>query len=325
MSQSPIVPPAPTAKAPARSVTAAETRQTLDSGEPAESSAFTATMQEMMETTESAALPGLAWGIALPMEQLMNASQLLNGSVMPGQSASGGNSLPFQVTDSLSAQSALLKPGVLPEFQSDLLMEKFLGQVDRSSVLTAINPSADGMLEGFDLRGAGEQTSQIGLTGLQGLGSVLSGRSAHLSLSVDVPVAQPGWDKAIGERIQWMIGREIQNAEIKLTPPNLGPLEIRISVQNDQASVSFIAAQSLTREALEAAIPRLREMFGEANLNLLDVGVGQGDGSDSNSGGMPGRDGGESANSGMRESNLSNPQDAMLSRYASDGIVDDYA
>ncbi len=146
-----------------------------------------------------------------------------------------------------------------------------------------------------------------------------------MSLSVDVPVAQPGWDKAIGERIQWMIGREIQNAEIKLTPPNLGPLEIRISVQNDQASVSFIAAQSLTREALEAAIPRLREMFGEANLNLVDVGVGQGDGSDSKSDGMPGRDGGEPANSGMRESNLSNPQDAMLSRYASDGIVDDYA
>ncbi len=161
MSQLPIVPPAPTAKAPAHSVTAAETRQTLDSGEPAESSAFTATMQEMMETTESTALPGLAWGIDLPMEQLMNASQLLNGSVMPGQSAPGGSSLPFQVTDSLSAQSAMLKPGVLPEFQSDLLMEKFLGQVDRSSVLTAINPSADGMLEGFDLRGAGEQTTRL--------------------------------------------------------------------------------------------------------------------------------------------------------------------
>jgi flagellar hook-length control protein FliK len=66
----------------------------------------------------------------------------------------------------------------------------------------------------------------------------------------------------------------IQQAEIKLTPPNLGPMEIKISLQNDQTSVTFIAAQAPTREALEASIPRLREMFGEINLNLANVDVG---------------------------------------------------
>jgi flagellar hook-length control protein FliK len=55
--------------------------------------------------------------------------------------------------------------------------------------------------------------------------------------------------------------------------PNLGPIEIRVTLQNDQASVSFNAQHPFTREALEAAVPRLREMLGESNLDLVSVDV----------------------------------------------------
>jgi len=94
-------------------------------------------------------------------------------------------------------------------------------------------------------------------------------------LPVDVHPGEKGWNNAIGERILWMVGRQLQSAEIQITPPQLGPINIRISIQNDQANVSFVAQHGAVRDALEVAIPRLREMLGENNLQLVNVDVNQ--------------------------------------------------
>lgn len=91
--------------------------------------------------------------------------------------------------------------------------------------------------------------------------------------SLNVPFNQAGWDKALGERVQWMIGQGIQRANIKLNPAHLGPMEIRIQVQNDQASVQFTSVHGVVRDAVEAALPRLRDMFDNAGVELTDVDV----------------------------------------------------
>ncbi|MES9979282.1 MAG: flagellar hook-length control protein FliK [Candidatus Thiodiazotropha sp. 6PLUC5] len=146
-----------------------------------------------------------------------------------------------------------------------------------------------------------------------------------IALPLNTPVGQPGWDQAVGERVQWMVSQNVQQAEIKLTPPNLGPLEIRISVHNDQTNVTFIAAQAPTREALESSIPRLREMFGEINLNLANVDVGQ------HQTGEPGRDGSAEAQaSGVgieSESSMEGwSSDSNSTRIQSgNGLLDTYA
>jgi flagellar hook-length control protein FliK len=72
-----------------------------------------------------------------------------------------------------------------------------------------------------------------------------------------------------------MVGREVQSASVRIRPPNLGPLNIHLSIQNDQASVSFTAQHGIVKEALEAAIPRLREMFAESGIDLANVDVSQ--------------------------------------------------
>jgi flagellar hook-length control protein FliK len=65
-----------------------------------------------------------------------------------------------------------------------------------------------------------------------------------------------------------------QSASLKLSPDNLGPLEIRISIGDDKsASVWFGAAHADTRAAIEHALPRLREMFATQGLSLGDTGV----------------------------------------------------
>jgi flagellar hook-length control protein FliK len=97
--------------------------------------------------------------------------------------------------------------------------------------------------------------------------------SALPTLSVNTPLAQGNWDQALGERIQWMVNGKMQGAQIKLNPAQLGPMEVRIQVQNDQASIQFSSAHSMVREALEAALPRLRDMFDASGIELVDVDV----------------------------------------------------
>jgi flagellar hook-length control protein FliK len=63
--------------------------------------------------------------------------------------------------------------------------------------------------------------------------------------------------------------------ELKLNPAHLGPIEVRVQMQNDQAQVSFVAQHGPVRDALEAALPRLREMFTAKGFNLVDVNVSQ--------------------------------------------------
>lgn len=97
-------------------------------------------------------------------------------------------------------------------------------------------------------------------------------RAAPRSLSLDIPMGQPGWDRSLGDRVQWMVNQNVQVAELRLNPPSLGPIEIRVQVEGDRTLVNFVAPQAAVREAIDAALPRLREMFAEGGMTL-DVSV----------------------------------------------------
>ncbi|MFZ6755914.1 flagellar hook-length control protein FliK [Undibacterium sp. Ji50W] len=86
-------------------------------------------------------------------------------------------------------------------------------------------------------------------------------------------VGNPGWDKAVGQKVVWMVGEAMQSAELTLNPPDLGPLQVVLKLSNDQANASFTAAQPEVREALEAAIPRLRQMLSDAGVQLTGFSV----------------------------------------------------
>jgi flagellar hook-length control protein FliK len=94
------------------------------------------------------------------------------------------------------------------------------------------------------------------------------------------PLSHPEWSKDLGERIVWMNSRAIPSAEIRLNPPHMGPISVRVDVADDQATVVFAAQHSAVRETLEASIPKLREMMGSQHLNLVEASVLQGSASD---------------------------------------------
>lgn len=94
---------------------------------------------------------------------------------------------------------------------------------------------------------------------------------------IATPPGAPGWNEALGDRILWMAGSRIGNADIQLHPAEMGPLRIQVSVEDGATSVTFQAQNPVTREAIEQALPRLREALSEQGLSLGQATVtGQG-------------------------------------------------
>jgi flagellar hook-length control protein FliK len=84
---------------------------------------------------------------------------------------------------------------------------------------------------------------------------------APVTAQLHAELGSSGWANELGTRLHWMASQGIGSASLRLTPEQLGPVEVRISVHQNAASVWFSAAQPDTRSALELSLPRLRELF----------------------------------------------------------------
>ena len=110
-------------------------------------------------------------------------------------------------------------------------------------------------------------------------GTVSQGQAAATAttpvLDIQPALQTTAWNRVMSGRVVWMAREGVQQAELKLNPANLGPVEVRLSMNNDQTSVTFIANHAATRDALEQALPRLRESFSENGMELADAEVMQ--------------------------------------------------
>jgi flagellar hook-length control protein FliK len=78
----------------------------------------------------------------------------------------------------------------------------------------------------------------------------------------------------VGSRVAWMISNRQQIAELRVDPPQLGPVEVRLSIAGDQASLTLLSPHAAVRDALQANLPRLQEMLTGAGVDLGSVHVG---------------------------------------------------
>ena len=93
---------------------------------------------------------------------------------------------------------------------------------------------------------------------------------------IATPVHSPRWAEDFSARVAMMVRGAESTASLQLTPVDLGPVEINVTVRDSQATIHFGAAQAETRALLEASIPRLREMLAAQGFNLMDASVSQG-------------------------------------------------
>ena len=94
------------------------------------------------------------------------------------------------------------------------------------------------------------------------------------TLTVSTPVRDADWSGDFSQKIVWLATSETQSAQLTLNPAQMGPIEISLNVERGNASVSFASANAEVRDAIETALPRLREMLASAGIELGQTNVG---------------------------------------------------
>jgi len=147
------------------------------------------------------------------------------------------------------------------------------------------------------------------------------------------PFGSPAWNEGLSSRVVWMVKNDVQSAAIHLNPPNLGPIEVKIVLSSDagmqsSASVQFSAAHAATREAIESAMPRLREMLMDNGIALGNTSVDARTAGNTGGSGDSGRPSPGSAQADTRDAE--NPEPALQPRistilHSGNGLVDTFA
>lgn len=92
--------------------------------------------------------------------------------------------------------------------------------------------------------------------------------------AISAPLHSKVWPEQLGEKIVWIARSDQQSAQININPPQMGPLQITLQLSGDQANAIFASPHPEVRQAIEAAMPLLREMLQSAGINLGDASVG---------------------------------------------------
>ncbi|SIN75606.1 flagellar hook-length control protein FliK [Salinivibrio sp. ES.052] len=143
---------------------------------------------------------------------------------------------------------------------------------------------------------AGSSASSAGEGGtrteslVQQLASRLGGASAQATTSrqdtqaaqnaqAPLPLGQTPTEAgaALNERINVMLSKNLKQVDIRLDPPELGRMQIKLGMNNDQATVHITVANQQARDAVEQAMPRLRDMLQQQGLQLAQGSVQQQD------------------------------------------------
>ncbi|MEQ1591651.1 MAG: flagellar hook-length control protein FliK [Thiobacillaceae bacterium] len=95
----------------------------------------------------------------------------------------------------------------------------------------------------------------------------------QVSAAIPDELGSSGWGKSLGQQISWMVAGGHQTAELHLHPADMGPLQVVLSVQNNQAELMFVSREPAVRQAIEAAMPHLKDMMADAGISLGQTSV----------------------------------------------------
>lgn len=94
-------------------------------------------------------------------------------------------------------------------------------------------------------------------------------------MTLQSPVGTERWNNELGQSVTMLMRGEHASASLHVTPPDLGPISVRIDMSGDQASISFNVQHADTRQALQNAMPQLRDMLADSGISLGQAQVNQ--------------------------------------------------
>lgn len=111
-------------------------------------------------------------------------------------------------------------------------------------------------------------------------------QSANNPQTIATPLNSNGWADEFSQKISWMSTQQNQVAELHLNPPDLGPLDVVLKISDNQATAMFTSPHSAVRDAIENALPKLREVLADNGIMLGNTTVSDQTPRDSNSAGF---------------------------------------
>lgn len=104
-----------------------------------------------------------------------------------------------------------------------------------------------------------------------------SNKQSQLSQILDKPanILKSDGQNQFAEKIRWIVNARNSFAEIRLDPPDLGTVQVKVSTAGEAATVSFVVQSQQARDALDQAAPRLREMLAQQGIELGQSSVQQ--------------------------------------------------
>lgn len=245
------------------------------------------------EATPAAVLAGvqpLVLGAAAPALQSTGTADAL--SAASGTSASSGEALPHP--ERVSVQPSAVPADAAPQSALSDGMNASHGSALLQSSESPLNDASRASLQSFarvleSVTGTDSASALQAASAAQGSDASGSAPAAGALATIVEPTVEgaerllprelrhmpgtPQWSDELGTQLRWMVREGLETASLRLHPEELGPLEIRIAVQDGDARVWFAAANADTRTAIENALPRLREMLAAEGLVLSDAGV----------------------------------------------------
>ena len=226
----------------------------------------------------------LAKALQMPGSQNLNAPGFANvvEGFLQGQPTDGGKDLPHQFVLAGATKQAGLIPldDILSQARTQLNSQLFERSAQATTMLldTDIETLQDAMAISIN--------SAARTTGLQeALDAIPLSAPPRVTAEAVLPavfslpgqvraaLGQPQWQTAVAERVMTMAAQRLSSAEIQLDPPELGHLQVRVTLNQEQAHVSFVSHHAAVREALDQTAYRLRDMFENEGFNLVDVDV----------------------------------------------------
>lgn len=165
--------------------------------------------------------------------------------------------------ESTTPELTLVQPGVVPHDQPQIAAT--LVATEKALSGNAFNQT------GSQSGGQSQHQSQQGFSQILAAKQLDSQTQNQPSLSLLEPTAA----NQLKERVMFQVNQKIQSADIRLAPEELGSVQIKINLQQEQLSVQFVVQQSAAKEALEQQMPRLKELLQEQGMALTEGQVHQ--------------------------------------------------
>ncbi|MFA0005928.1 flagellar hook-length control protein FliK [Vibrio splendidus] len=186
-----------------------------------------------------------------------------NAATMPQQAA---------LDPSLTAQSLAMNatPATTKAGSTDALLKAGAG----ATALSGLG-KAGAKEDSKDSTFAQQIASAAGAQGTATVGSAPTRAEIQAAQQAPLQLTKELANEQVAEKVQMMMSKNLKNLDIRLDPPELGQMKIRMTMNNDVANVHFTVSNQQAREVIEQTLPRLREMLAQQGLQLADSSVQQ--------------------------------------------------